>query len=99
MQREMIQLFNRDDVPGGAACTVQTKPEALDALRSQFEEQIRQVARQEERTRLARDLHDAVKQQLFAIQTAAATAEARFEGDADAHARHSGKCERPRVRR
>ncbi len=65
------------------ACTVQTKPEALDALRSQFEEQIRQVARQEERTRLARDLHDAVKQQLFAIQTAAATAETRFDGDTD----------------
>ena len=83
MQREMIRLFNSDDLPGRAAYTVQTKPEALDALRSQFEEQIRQVARQEERTRLARDLHDAVKQQLFAIQTAAATAEARFDGDAD----------------
>ena len=83
MQREMIRLFNSDDLPGRAAYTIQTKPEALDALRSQFEEQIRQVARQEERTRLARDLHDAVKQQLFAIQTAAATAEARFDGDAD----------------
>jgi signal transduction histidine kinase len=83
MQREMIRLFNSDDLPGRAAYTIQTKPEALDALRFQFEEQIRQVARQEERTRLARDLHDAVKQQLFAIQTAAATAEARFDGDAD----------------
>jgi len=40
------------------------------------------VARQEERARLARDLHDAVKQQLFAIQTAAATVEARFDSDA-----------------
>jgi signal transduction histidine kinase len=79
----MIRLFNSGEVPGGAAYTVQPKPEALDALRSRFEEQIRQVARQEERTRLARDLHDAVKQQLFAIQTAAATAEARFAGDAD----------------
>jgi signal transduction histidine kinase len=50
-------------------------------LRSRYEEQIRQGARQEERARLARDLHDAVKQQLFAIQTAAATVEARFDAD------------------
>ena len=46
---------------------------ALDTLRSQYEQQIRQAARMEERARLARDLHDAVKQQLFAIQTSAAT--------------------------
>jgi signal transduction histidine kinase len=50
-------------------------------LRSEYEEQIRQAARQEERARLARDLHDAVKQQLFVVQTAAATAQARFESD------------------
>ena len=31
---------------------------------------------------MARDLHDAVKQQLFAIQTSAATAQARFSSDA-----------------
>ena len=52
-------------------------------LRSEYEQQIRQAARQEERARLARDLHDAVKQQLFAIQTAGATAQARFESDRD----------------
>jgi signal transduction histidine kinase len=51
------------------------------SLRSQYEEQIRLAARQEERARLARDLHDAVKQQLFVIQTSAATAEARFNTD------------------
>ena len=51
------------------------------ALRSQYAEHIRQAARQEERARLARDLHDAVKQQLFVVQTAAATAEARFDHD------------------
>lgn len=51
------------------------------ALRSQYEEQIRQAARQEERTRLARDLHDAVKQQIFVMQTAAATAQTRFDAD------------------
>ena len=55
----------------------------MDALRSQYEQQIRQAARAEERARLARDLHDAVKQQLFAIQTSAATAQARFASDAE----------------
>lgn len=59
---------------------VRNKP-SLGRLRSEYEEQIRQAARQEERARLARDLHDAVKQQLFAIQTAGATAQARFESD------------------
>ena len=47
------------------------------------EEQIRQAARHEERARLARDLHDAVKQQLFVIQTAAATVQARLGTDPD----------------
>jgi signal transduction histidine kinase len=50
-------------------------------LRTEYEDRIRKVARQEERARLARDLHDAVKQQLFVIQTAAATAQARFASD------------------
>ena len=59
---------------------VRNKP-ALAHLRSRYEEQIRLAARQEERARLARDLHDAVKQQLFVIQTAAATAQARFDSD------------------
>lgn len=51
-------------------------------IRSAYDEHIRQIARREERARLARDLHDAVKQQLFVIQTAAATAQARFDADA-----------------
>jgi signal transduction histidine kinase len=59
---------------------VRNKP-ALSRLRSEYEQQIRQAARQEERARLARDLHDAVKQQLFVIQTAGATAQARFGSD------------------
>ena len=54
----------------------------IEALRSEYEERIRQAVRQEERARLARDLHDAVKQQLFVIQTAAATAQTRFDTDA-----------------
>jgi signal transduction histidine kinase len=53
-------------------------------LRSQYEQKIRQAAAQEERNRLARDLHDSIKQQIFAIQTAAAAAEIRIEGDAPA---------------
>jgi signal transduction histidine kinase len=49
--------------------------------RAAREAQIREAAGQEERNRLARDLHDSVKQQVFAIQTAAATAQTRFSGD------------------
>ncbi|MBZ5577170.1 MAG: sensor histidine kinase [Acidobacteriia bacterium] len=50
-------------------------------LRSKYERQIREAAAQEERNRLARELHDSIKQQVFVIQTAAATAQARFDGD------------------
>ena len=56
-------------------------PSPLTELRSQYEQQMRQAGAQEERNRLARDLHDSVKQQIFAIQTAAATAETRFASD------------------
>ncbi|MBS1828755.1 MAG: sensor histidine kinase [Acidobacteria bacterium] len=56
---------------------------STDHLRNQYEHQIREAARQEERNRLARDLHDSVKQQIYAIQTAAATAEVRIENDAE----------------
>jgi signal transduction histidine kinase len=52
-------------------------------LRSQYEQQIRAAARQEERNRLARDLHDSIKQQIFVIQTSAATAQERFAGDSE----------------
>ena len=65
-----------------SALRLRSRP-SLDALRSQYEQQIRRAVRQEERARLARDLHDAVKQQLFVIQTAAATAQTRFDTDAD----------------
>jgi signal transduction histidine kinase len=73
-------------VPGGdpdakvTMLALRNKP-SLSRLRSEYERQIRQAARREERERLARDLHDAVKQQLFVIQTAGATVEARFESD------------------
>lgn len=56
-------------------------PASTEALRSRYEQQIREVARQEERNRLARDLHDSVKQQIFAIHTSAAAAEVRLGTD------------------
>lgn len=42
-------------------------------------EQLREAATQEERNRLARDLHDTIKQQLFSINVAAATAQSLSE--------------------
>ena len=68
--------------PGATMFALRNKP-SVARLRSEYEQQIRQAARQEERARLARDLHDAVKQQLFVIQTAGATAQARFAADPD----------------
>jgi signal transduction histidine kinase len=66
----------------GIAGVARREPVApLDDARARYEIQIREAAAQEERHRLARDLHDAVKQQIFAIQTAAAAAEARLGED------------------
>jgi signal transduction histidine kinase len=61
----------------------EASPETRPLARASYDEHILQIARREERARLARDLHDAVKQQLFVIQTAAATAQARFTTDAE----------------
>jgi Histidine kinase len=43
--------------------------------------QVGESAAQEERNRLARDLHDSIKQQLFSINVGAATAQERWESD------------------
>lgn len=56
-------------------------PAASTLLRAQYEEDIREAGAQQERNRLARDLHDSIKQQIFAIQTSAATVEARLPTD------------------
>jgi signal transduction histidine kinase len=61
----------------------ETSPLPAPHSSASYDEHILQIARREERARLARDLHDAVKQQLFVIQTAAATAQARLETDVD----------------
>ncbi len=50
-------------------------------LQSIYERQIREAGAQEERNRLARDLHDSIRQQIFVIQTAAATAQVRLGND------------------
>jgi signal transduction histidine kinase len=67
--REWAVLFGRSSV-------------SRESLSQRYQREIRAAALHEERHRLARDLHDSVKQQIFAIQTAAATAQARFESDA-----------------
>jgi signal transduction histidine kinase len=65
----MVSLFGEHD----ASATRQ--------LRSEYQRRIEAAAAQEERHRLARDLHDSIKQQIFAIHTAAATAQARFDAE------------------
>jgi signal transduction histidine kinase len=45
--------------------------------------QVSEAAAQEERNRLARDLHDSIKQQLFSINVGTATAQERWERDPD----------------
>lgn len=61
-----------------------TPPPAASALlRAEYEDQMREAGAQEERNRLARDLHDSIKQQIFAIQASAATAEIRMTSDAN----------------
>src|SRR5688572_20840962 len=74
----VLLLFAMPSSPREADDSAST---AVGRVRSGYDEHIREVARREERARLARDLHDAVKQQLFVIQTAAATAQARLDAD------------------
>ncbi len=49
------------------------------AYRDQLLQQVGKTAAQEERNRLARDLHDSIKQQLFSIVVSAAAVKARWE--------------------
>lgn len=52
-----------------------------DEIRQALLRQVGESAAQEERNRLARDLHDSIKQQLFTINVGAATAQERWERD------------------
>ena len=49
------------------------------AYRDQLLQQVSKTATQEERNRLARDLHDSIKQQIFSIVVSAAAIKARWE--------------------
>lgn len=51
------------------------------AYRDQLLQQVRKAAAQEELNRLARDLHDSIKQQIFSIAISAAAVKARWERD------------------
>lgn len=51
-------------------------------LRENLVGQVRDTAAQQERNRLARELHDSIKQQIFSIGMSAAAAETRFDHDA-----------------
>ncbi|NWF68980.1 MAG: sensor histidine kinase, partial [Chloroflexi bacterium] len=53
------------------------------ALREQLVQQVGTTAAQEERNRLARDLHDSIKQQIFSISVSAAAVQARWEHDVE----------------
>lgn len=57
------------------------REQAVWALREQLLTQAREGAAQQERNRLARDLHDSIKQQLFSVSVSAAAAQARWEND------------------
>jgi signal transduction histidine kinase len=52
-----------------------------EVLKEQWRQQIEASAVQQERNRLARDLHDSIKQQIFTINVSAATAQTRWESD------------------
>ncbi|MEM7537013.1 MAG: Clp protease N-terminal domain-containing protein [Chloroflexota bacterium] len=51
------------------------------AIRDKIRKNVTESVAQGERARLARDLHDSIKQQLFSISTSAAAIEARWESD------------------
>lgn len=53
----------------------------LEPMRAAWQKEIGEAAVQEERNRLARDLHDSIKQQLFSINISAAAVQARWAHD------------------
>ncbi|MGJ3238821.1 MAG: sensor histidine kinase [Anaerolineae bacterium] len=53
----------------------------LTTMRGKLYEQISEAAAQEERNRLARDLHDSIKQQVFSMSISAAAAHAHLDQD------------------
>lgn len=67
---------------------IRRREDELARRQAKIDAQLREAAAQEERNRLARDLHDTIKQQLFSINVAAATAQSLRERDPEAAAQH-----------
>ena len=66
---------------GSISAGLRTPRHSAAQLRARYEHEIREAGALEERNRLARDLHDAIKQQIFVVHTAAATAQERLVSD------------------
>jgi signal transduction histidine kinase len=71
-----LRPLNSDEAAAELA-SLKVPEEIREALLRRF----REAAAQEERNRLARDLHDSIKQQLFSINVGTATAQERWERD------------------
>jgi signal transduction histidine kinase len=69
------------NLAGRLYTTLQTREREVDNLRENLLTQVQDTAAQQERNRLARELHDSIKQQIFSISMSAAAAEARWKSD------------------
>lgn len=79
----LTPLFTALSVLGSSrGCSLQVELQTAE-YRDQLSLQVSKTAAQEERNRLARDLHDSIKQQIFGVAVSAATARARWESDPD----------------
>lgn len=77
-------VFARLDELGRRVGEEERRERQAAEYREQLLRQTAEAAAREERNRLARDLHDSIKQQLFSISVSAAAARARAEGGAGA---------------
>jgi signal transduction histidine kinase len=69
------------NLAGKAYATLMTRERQVRDLRQSLLARTREAAIQQERNRLARELHDSIKQQIFSISMGAAAVEARWESD------------------
>jgi signal transduction histidine kinase len=69
------------NLAGRLYTTLRTREREVDDLRENLLAQVQDTAAQQERNRLARELHDSIKQQIFSISMSAAAADARWESD------------------
>ena len=85
-QQKLITTFDAPDAAQDPASQSEQPQDAqattLEAdIPEQVMNQIYEIAAREERNRLARDLHDSIKQQIFSISVSAAAVAARWESD------------------